>query len=74
MLVDAGVTIADYIMVYMSLYFGRAGGPGNWGSISSLIAQFVAPHRPKNAHTHAPESFEDSQFAEDGDSTNRLSG
>ena len=66
MLYHTGLRISDYLLVYLSMYFGWKGAPGNWGIISSLLMQYVASHVPKNAHTHGPESFEASQFVDDG--------
>ena len=36
------------------------------GVIPSLLTQYVAPHQPKNSHTHGPERFEAFQFVDDG--------
>ena len=66
MLYHAGLRVADFIMVYISLYFGWKGAHGNRGVISSLLTQYVAAHKPSNAYTHGPESFEAYQFADDG--------
>ena len=53
MMYRAGLRIADYIMAYLSLYFGWKGAPGNWGAISSLLMQYVASSEPKNTHPMA---------------------
>ena len=53
-------------MTYPSLYFGRKGGPGNWGVISSLRMQFVAERKPANSPTHGSGSFEAFQFVDYG--------
>ena len=66
MILYSGLRVANYIMTYLSLYFGWEGAPGNWGVVSSLLMQFVAAHKPTNAHTHGPESFEAFQFVDDG--------
>ena len=66
MLYHAGVRIANYLMIYLSMYFGRKGAPGNWGIISSLLVQFLSSHMPKNSFTHGPGSFGAFQFVDDG--------
>ena len=62
----AGLRTADYLAVYLSTYFGWGESPGNWGIISSLLMQYVAPHAPKNTHAQGPGSFESYQFVDDG--------
>ena len=66
MIYHAAVRIGNYLMVYLSMYFGWKGAPGNWGIISSLLMQFLSSYSPRNAHTHGPESFEAHQFVDDG--------
>ena len=53
-------------MVYLSMYFGWKGAPGNWGILSSLLMRFVASHIPRNIYARGPESFEAFQFVDDG--------
>ena len=66
MFYHAGLRVANYILIYLSLYFGWKGSPGNWGVISTLTMQYIAAHKPKSGRTHGPESFEAFQFVDDG--------
>lgn len=66
MIYKAGLRVAEYVMIYVGMYFGWQGDPGNWGIISSLLMQFVANHKPRDSSTHDPERFEAYQFVDDG--------
>ena len=66
MLYHAGFRVANYILIYLSLYFGWKGSPGNWGVMSTLTLQYLAAHRPRKSKLHGPESFEAFQFVDDG--------
>ena len=66
MFYHAGLRVANYILLYLSLYFGWKGSPGNWGVIATLTLQYIAAHKPENGNTHGPGSFEAFQFVDDG--------
>ena len=46
MLSRAGFRVAHFILVYLIMYFGWKGSPGNWGAISTLTLQYIARHNP----------------------------
>ena len=65
-----GVRFAQYMIMYLSLYFGWKPSPASWGVISSLIMQFVASFTPLDMMSMGPdgltayEYFDDGAFAE----------
>ena len=52
-----GCRVANFVCVYLSLFFGWRPSPANWGIIASLLMQFIASHAPSNTWSEGPESY-----------------
>ena len=66
MLYRDGFRIGHVVLMYLSLYFGWKGAPGTWGVVSTLMQQYIANRNPDNPNSNGAESFEASQFVDDG--------
>ena len=61
-----GYRFANYVGIYLALFFGWRPSPANWGVISTLAMQHVAAHRPASPGRGGPEGFISSQYVGDG--------
>ena len=65
MLCQAGLRIADYLTVYLNMYFGWQGAPLQLGC-NFLTADAVLRITHSMERKHGPGSFEAFQFVDDG--------
>ena len=65
-LAHMGVRFAEYMIVYLSLFFGWKPSPASWGIISSLLLQFVASFIPRDKYAMGPEGFRAYEYVDDG--------
>ena len=61
-----GCRVANFVCVYLALFFGWRPSPANWGIMASLLMQFVAAHSPANIWSEGPEAYVAYQYVDDG--------
>ena len=62
----AGCRFAGYMVVYLSLFFGREPSPGNWGVISTLLMRYISAFAPNDIYLSGHESLVSYNYVDDG--------
>ena len=65
-LAHMGCRFANFIGIYLSLFFGWRPSPANWGVVATLVMQFIAAHRPAAPTRDGPEALVAFQYVDDG--------
>ena len=65
-LAHMGLQFSEYMILYLSLYFGWKPSPASCGVISTLLLQFVASFTPSRPRDMGPEEFVAYEYVGDG--------
>ena len=66
-LTHMGIQFSEYMILYVSLYFGWEPSPASRGVISTLLLQFVASFVPSRPREVGPEGFVAYEYVGDGE-------
>ena len=61
-----GLQFANFMVVYLSLYFGWTPTPAAWGILPTLLLQFSSSFTPYRPREMGPEGFVAYEYVDDG--------
>ena len=66
-----GLKFPNYVILYLSLFFGWKHPPASWDAISSALLQLLSPFTPFRPHSMGPEELVAYEYVDDGELRNR---